>query len=423
MGDILCIALLLLSEMSIDAVVPHGIYEANHDYGLKEGARQVSKRLSQFGTTIFAEISALAVKHGAVNLGQGFPNFDGPDFVIEAAAQALRSGKNQYAQMAGIPQLSAAIAARFLKDSGLSVRPDAEITVTSGCTEAIAATILGLVNPGDEVVLFEPFYDSYIATLSMVDAVIKTVTLRPPDFAVPEAELRAAFSGKTRAILFNTPHNPSGKVFSRPELELIASLCEEHDAIAISDEVYSKMVYEGEHVSIASLPGMYSRTVTLDSLGKTYSLTGWKIGWAIAPPHLTWGILQAHSFFTFSVPTPLQWGAIAALTAPESYYEELKAEYSRKRGILVQGLREVGFDVFAPKGTYFVMVDHTKFGFATDAEFCRHLIEHVGVAAIPPSSFYVNTDEGKSLTRFAFCKDDETLHEAVRRMKAKLKAK
>eukprot|EP00897_Mesotaenium_endlicherianum_P008000 jgi/Mesen1/7228/ME000372S06471 len=383
---------------------------------------QVSARLSKFGTTVFTEISALAAKHSAVNLGQGFPNFDGPNFIKEAAIQAIHDGKGQYARMSGVPELNRAVAAQFAAETGVTVDPDREVTVTSGCTEAIAATILGLINPGDEVILFQPFYDSYLATLAMADAVVRTVTLRPPEFAVPEAELQATFSPKTRAVLVNSPHNPTGKVFSPRELELVASLCKEHDAIAVSDEVYSKMVYQDQrHVSIASLPGMYERTITLNSLGKTFSLTGWKVGWAVAPAHLTWGLRQAHSYLTFAVPTPLQWGAVAALAAPEAFYQELHEDYSRRKNILVDGLKEVGFRVYEPQGTYFVMADHTMFGFANDVDFCKHLIEEVGVAAIPPSAFYVDAAEGKDLVRFAFCKDDETLKEAVRRMKAKLK--
>lgn len=315
---------------------------------------QVSDRLSQFGTTVFTEISALAVKHNAVNLGQGFPNFDGPDFVKEAAINAITQGKGQYAQMAGIPDLNKAIASRFEKDSGLRVDPVKEVTVTAGCTEAIAATMIGLINPGDEVILFQPFYDSYLATLKMTDAIVKVVTLRPPEFKVSENELRALFNSKTKAILVNTPHNPTGKVFSLEELELIASLCKKYDSIAISDEVYNKMVYSGKHVSIATLPEMYERTITLNSLGKTYSLTGWKIGWAIAPPNLTWGLRQAHSFLTFSTATPLQWGAVAALNAPEPFYSELEYDYRRKKDILVNGLKEVGFKVMEPQVKFFV---------------------------------------------------------------------
>ncbi|MCO5573533.1 hypothetical protein L7F22_027304 [Adiantum nelumboides] len=384
---------------------------------------QISRRLEKFKTTIFTEISILAVKHQAINLGQGFPNFDGPDFIKDAAIEAIKQGNNQYARGFGIPPLNAAIADRFYKDTGLKVDPETEVTVTSGCTEAIAASMIGLVNPGDEVILFAPFYDSYLAVLSMVDATVKTVTLRPPDFAVPEKELREAFSRKTRAVMVNTPHNPTGKVFSRKELELIASLCKEHDALAFTDEVYHRLTFGVEHISLASLDGMYERTVTLNSLGKTFSLTGWKIGWAVAPSNLTWGVRQAHAFLTFATATPFQWASVAALKAPESFYKELVQDYSLKKDILVKGLKEVGFEVFEPQGTYFVMADHTSFGFPSDIEFCKFLIEEVGVAAIPPSVFYANPDEGKHLVRFAFCKDEDTLKQAVDRMKLRLKKK
>ncbi|CAN1291636.1 Probable N-succinyldiaminopimelate aminotransferase DapC [Linum perenne] len=332
-------------------------------------------------------MSMLAIKHGAINLGQGFPNFDGPDFVKEAAIQAVKDGKNQYARGFGVPDLNAAIAERFKKDTGLVVDPDKEITVTSGCTEAIAATMLGLINPGDEVILFAPFYDSYEATLSMAGAKIKSITLRPPNFSVPLDEFKSAISKNTRAVLINTPHNPTGKMFTREEL------------------------------------GMYERTVTLNSLGKTFSLTGWKIGWAIAPPHLTWGVRQAHSYLTFATSTPMQSAAAVALRAPDSYYEELKKDYSAKKELLVKGLKEVGFKVFQSSGTYFVMVDHTPFGHENDVAFCEYLIKEVGVVAIPTSVFYLNPEDGKNLVRFTFCKDDETLKNAVERMKEKLKRK
>lgn len=383
---------------------------------------QVARRLEMFKTTIFTTISSLAIKHQAINLGQGFPDFDGPDFVKNAAIEAIQDGgKNQYARGFGIPPLNAAVAESFRKESGITVNPETEVTITSGCTEAIAATILGLINPGDEVIVFSPFYDSYLATLSMADATVKAVTLRPPHFAVPEDELRAAFSKNTRAILVNTPHNPTGKVFSSEELELIASLCKEHDSLAFSDEVYNKLVFKGQHVSLASLDGMYERTVTMNSLGKTFSLTGWKVGWAVAPPHLTWGIRQAHSYMTFATATPLQWASVAALQAPDSFYDNLIKDYSFRKEILIDGLKSVGFKVYDPEGTYFVMVDHTPFGYQDDVAFCKHLIEDVGVAAIPPSVFYFNPEDGKDLVRFAFCKDEQTLRTAVERMKAKLK--
>ncbi|RZC73568.1 hypothetical protein C5167_049048 [Papaver somniferum] len=382
---------------------------------------QVAKRLEKLKTTIFTKMSMLAIKHGARNLGQGFPNFDGPEFVKDAAIQAIKEGENQYARGCGVPDLNSAVAARFKKDSGLVVDPENEVTITTGCTEAIAATMLGLINPGDEVILFAPFYDSYEATLYMAGADIKIITLRPPNFSVPIDDLKSIISKNTRAILVNTPHNPTGKMFSRMELGTIASLCIENDVLVFSDEVYDKLAFEEDHISIASLPGMYERTVTLNSLGKTFSLTGWKIGWTIAPPHLTWGIRQAHSYLTFATSTPMQFGAAEALRTSDTYYEELKKDYLHKKGILVEGLKAAGFVVHPSAGTYFVMVDHTSFGFENDVAFCEHLIKEVGVAAIPTSAFYLNPEDGKNLVRFTFCKDEDTLREAVERMKAKLK--
>ncbi|KAM3306080.1 putative N-succinyldiaminopimelate aminotransferase DapC [Capsicum chacoense] len=384
---------------------------------------QVAKRLEKFKTTIFTQMSMLAIKHGAINLGQGFPNFDGPDFVKEAAIQSIKEGKNQYARGYGVPDLNSAVAARFKKDSGLDVDPEKEVTVTSGCTEAIAATMLGLINPGDEVILFAPFYDSYEATLSMAGAKVKCITLRPPDFSLPIDELKSAVSKNTRAILLNTPHNPTGKMFTREELNVIASLCIENDVLVFADEVYDKLAFEMEHISVASLPGMYDRTVTMNSLGKTFSLTGWKIGWAIAPPHLTWGVRQAHSYLTFATSTPMQYASATALRAPDSYFEELKRDYSAKKAILVEGLKAAGFTVYPSSGTYFVVVDHTPFGLENDIAFCEYLIKEVGVVAIPTSVFYLNPEEGKNLVRFTFCKDEDTLKSAVKRMKEKLSKK
>lgn len=378
----------------------------------------VADRLAPFGSTIFTQISRLAIEHNAINLGQGFPNFDGPEFIKQAAIDAINNGHGQYARMFGIPQLNQAIAERFQTDTGLSIDPDAEITVTSGCTEALIATFMGLINPGDEVILFEPYYDSYPACVAMSGAEAKFITLRPPDFEVNEAKLRAAFSDKTKAILVNTPHNPTGKVFTKAELELIATLCKEHDAIAITDEVYERLVFDEEHISLATLDGMYERTVTLSSLGKTFSLTGWKIGWALAPARLTAGVRAAHQFITFATATPLQHGAVAALRTDDSYYQEFVETYQRRRDILADGLDKIGFEVYLPQGTYFVLADHTRFGFADDVSFCEHLIKEVGVAAIPPSAFYSNPSDGKNLVRFAFCKDEQTLIDALKRMSA-----
>ena len=378
---------------------------------------QVADRLAEFGSTIFSQMTRLATEAGAINLGQGFPNFDGPEFVKDAAIEAIRAGHGQYARSFGIPELNREIAARFNADTGLAVDPDGEVTVTSGCTEALVASFLGLVNPGEEVILFEPYYDSYRACVAISGAVARFVTLRPPDFTIDADALRAAVSPRTRAILVNTPHNPTGRVLTRAELELIARLCREHDLIAITDEVYERMVYEGEHIRLATLDGMRDRTVTLSSLGKTFSLTGWKVGWAIASPGLTEAVRAAHQFITFATATPLQHGAVAALRAPASYYTQLLDEYRGRRDMLIEGLAALGFEVYPPQGTYFVLADHTAFGQPDDVAFCRHLIDRAGVAAIPPSAFYSNPADGRKLVRFAFCKTEQTLREALVRMK------
>lgn len=376
----------------------------------------VATRLQPFGETVFAEFTRLAIEHDAINLGQGFPNFDGPEPVKEAAIEAIRAGHGQYPRSFGIRELNERLAARFEKTSGLRVDPTAEITVTCGCTEAIAATCIGLINPGDEIILLEPYYDSYRACLAMADAEARFVTLRPPDFRLEEAALRAAVTNRTRAILINTPHNPTGAVFSRAELESVRDVCIEHDLLAITDEVYENIVFDGEHVHPASLDGMWERTITLSSFGKTFSLTGWKIGWAIAPPHLTAGVRSAHQFLTFASATPLQHAAAAAFALPDSYYDDLVESYRRKRDLLVAGLNNVGFNVYTPAGTYFVLADHAPFGIGDDVTFCKHLIRAHGVAAIPPSAFYANPEEGRDLVRFAFCKDEGTLAAAIARL-------
>jgi aspartate/methionine/tyrosine aminotransferase len=373
-------------------------------------------RLQAFGQTIFTEMSRLAIEHDAVNLGQGFPNFDGPDFIKDAAVDAMRAGKNQYAPLSGVSSLRRAIAERFTSRTGIDVDPDAHVTVTSGCTEALASTFLGLINPGNEVVIVEPFYDSYPADVALAGAIPRFVTLSPPNFELDEEALRAVFSPATKAILINTPHNPTGRVFSRSELELVAMLCKEHDAIAITDEVYEDLVFEGTHLSLAELDGMWERTLTLSSLGKTFSLTGWKVGWAVGPPALTQGVRAAHQFVTFATATPLQHGAAAALRAPQSFYQELTTAYRQRRDVLIDGLSGLGFEVFAPEGTYFVLADHTGFGFADDVAFARHMVADIGVAVIPPSAFYHRREDGKSLVRFAFCKDEETIERALERM-------
>ena len=384
---------------------------------------RVADRFSSFGTTIFAEISALASTHEAVNLGQGFPDFDGPEHIMDAAYSAMKSGENQYAPLPGIPRLREAIASSYMGRFGLTFDPETDITVTSGCTEAIAATLSGLVNPGEEVVLFEPYYDSYRACVALAGATPRFVTLRPDAhgrFAFDENELAEAFSDRTAAVLVNTPHNPTGAVFTPEELDAIARLCIEHDAIAVADEVYEHMVYEGEHTPIATRPGMAERTVTMSSLGKTFSLTGWKIGWACAPVNLTAGVRAAHQYLTFAVARPLQHAAAEALRSPPEYFTDLRESYRERRDLMMGVLTDLGFHCAAPSGGYFIMADHTPFGEADDVAFVRRLIEEIGVAAIPPSVFYNEPANGKDFVRFAFCKKKETLDRAAERL-SKLK--
>lgn len=377
---------------------------------------RTAQRWAGFGQTVFTEITELARLHGAINLGQGFPDFDGPDFVKDAAAAAMRSGENQYARMFGVPELNEAIAARFAADTGRAVDPVAEVTVTSGCTEALASSFLGLVDPGDEVVLIEPYYDSYPAGVALAGATPRYVTLRPPGFRLERDALEAVVGPATRAIVVNTPHNPAGRVFDEQELQAVADVAIRHDALVFADEVYERLVFDGAHRSIAMRPGMWERTVTMSSLGKSFSLTGWKIGWAIAPPELTAGVRAAHQFLTFATAAPLQHGAVAALHAPDDYYDQLVAGYRRKRDLLAEGLDRVGFDVFVPEGTYFILADHRPFGFADDVAFSRHLTAEIGVAVIPPSAFYHDPADGADLIRFAFCKGDVTLRAAVERL-------
>jgi aspartate/methionine/tyrosine aminotransferase len=391
----------------------------------------VAERLRPFGTTIFTEMTLLAQKHGAVNLAQGFPDFDGPEFVKRAGIEAIQAGHNQYARMFGAPALNAALARRWKARTGRDVDPDAEITVTSGCTEAIAAAFLGLVNLGDVVILIEPFYDAHRAGVALAGATPRIVTLRPPapgheheGFTLDLDELARAFRAepRPRAIVVNTPHNPTGKVFTRAELEAIASLCAERDVLAFTDEVYEDLTYDPAlpHVHLAALPGMAERTVTLSSLGKGFSLTGWKIGWAIAPPALTRGVRAAHQFLTFATATPLQLGAIVAFEHGAEYLRDLRAQFRAQRDELSDALRAMGLRVFASHGTYFVMADFSaicpRLGVEDDRAFCRVLTERAGVTAIPPSVFYENAAHGRHLVRFAYCKKPETMREAITRL-------
>jgi N-succinyldiaminopimelate aminotransferase len=381
-----------------------------------------SRRLDGFGTTIFTEMTRLAQLHGAINLSQGFPDFDGPDLAKDAAIAAIREGHGQYARMSGTAELHAALAAKYRRVWGLDYAADSELTVTSGATEAIFATIQGVCDPGDEVVLFEPYYDSYKASVVMAGAVPRVVALRGSGWELDRDEVRAAFTKATRAILINSPHNPTGKVFSPEELAFLAGLCRERDVLCITDEVYEHLVYDGRHVPMATLPGMRERTITISSFGKTFSLTGWKIGWAAGPPELAGAVRAAHQFITFATATPLQHGAAVALArAGEGYYRDLLAGYREKRNFLVGELARIGFRVASPAGAYFVCADFRPFGFDDDQAFVRHLIEKVGVAAIPPSVFYDRPELGRWYVRFAFCKKMETLEAAVERLE-KLRA-
>lgn len=379
----------------------------------------VATRLRPFGSTIFTQVSARALELKAINLGQGFPDFEGPDFVKQAAKAGIDHQSNQYPPSMGIPALREAVAARFEEQTGRAVDPNRQVTITSGCTEALAASFLGLLEPGDSVILLQPWYDCYPVGCALAGATPRYVTLRPPEFRLPEAELRAAFEEGARAIVINTPHNPTGRVFSRRELDLVAELCISHDVMAFTDEVYEHIRFDGvPHLSLAAWPGMWERTVTMSSVGKSFSLTGWKTGWAVAPEDLTAGVRAAHQFLTFTTPNPMQYGSAAALAAPPEYFEDLQAFYTTRRDLLAEGLDRLGFGVYLPQGTYFLMADHRPFGFADDVSFVTHLIEEVGVAAIPPSGFYQDPVDGAELVRFAFCKSEEMLRGALERMKA-----
>jgi L-glutamine---4-(methylsulfanyl)-2-oxobutanoate aminotransferase len=374
-----------------------------------------SQRLAPFGVTIFTEMTQLALEHDAINLGQGFPNWDGAEFVKRAAAASMmEGGHDQYPPSAGIAPLRHAIADHYGPLLGRVIDPVTEITVTGGCTEALAASFLGLVDPGDEVVVIAPFYDAYPVDVALAGATPRFVTLRAPEFALDLEELRGAFGPQTRAIVVNNPHNPTGRVLTDAELSAIARLCVEFDVIAISDEVYEEMVYDGEHRRLAAYDGMWDRTLTLSSLGKTFSLTGWKVGWAIGPAHLSAGLRSAHQFLTFTTPTPVQHGAVAALGAPAEFYRAMRDDYRSKRDLLAEGLSGAGFSVHIPQGTYFLMAGHPEAG--DDRAFCRRLVTEAGVAAIPPSVFYGRPSDGAGMVRFAFCKDEKTLEEAIARI-------
>jgi N-succinyldiaminopimelate aminotransferase len=384
----------------------------------------ISNRVSAFGTTIFTEINDLALRHQAVNLGQGRPDFDGPQAVIDAFAEAVKSGQyNQYPPGPGLPALKQGIAAHANRAYGLDVDPNGGVIVFPGATEAIFASVMGLVDAGDEVIIIEPFFDSYAPSITMGGAKPVYVPMHPPEWTFDPDELRAAFNSKTRAIILNTPHNPTGRVYTRAELTMIAELCQEFDVTVISDEVYEHLIYDdAEHVAIASLPGMFERTVTIGSAGKSFGMTGWKIGWVYGHPDLLRGVWQAHQFIAFAANHPAQAAVAYAFTLPSSYYEDYREMYTAKRDIMMQGLQAAGLKAVMPKGTYFVMADFSEIFDGTAMEFSRYLIEQIGVAGIPPGSFYCDAHRhiGDKHLRFSFCKSDDILREAGERL-AKLK--
>jgi N-succinyldiaminopimelate aminotransferase len=378
----------------------------------------LNRRLEGLGTTIFAEMSARAVATGSINLGQGFPDRDGPAEIARAAADAILAGRgNQYPPGPGVPELRHAIAAHQQRFYGLGYDPDTEILVTAGATEAVAATLLALVEPGDEVIAFEPYYDSYAANIAMAGGIRVPVTLRPPAFRPDLGELAAKVTPRTRLILLNSPHNPTGSVFTRDEMAAIAALAVERDLLVVTDEVYEHLVFDGEHAPIAQFPGMRERTVSISSAGKTFSFTGWKIGWVTAAPELVAAVKTTKQFMTFVSGGPFQYAIALALALPDEYYAGLRAGLLTQRDLLVAGLSGLGFTVYPPAATYFVIADISPLGERDGIEFCRTLPDRAGVVAIPTALFYDHAEAARTQVRFAFCKRPEVLTEAVGRLK------
>ncbi|HEY2934225.1 MAG TPA: aminotransferase class I/II-fold pyridoxal phosphate-dependent enzyme [Acidobacteriota bacterium] len=377
----------------------------------------VSQKAGRFTESVIREMTRLANKHGAINLAQGFPDFPAPSVIKDEACRAIREDVNQYAITWGAKRLRNAIAEKYQQSRGFPLDPEKEITVCCGSTEAMISACLAVIDPGDEVVIFEPFYENYGPDVILSGAVPRFVTLRYPDWSFDRDQLARAFSNKTRAIIINTPNNPTGKVFSRDELEFIATLCQKWDTLAITDEIYEHILYDGEsHIMIAQLPGMRDRTITLNSISKTYSLTGWRVGYAVASERLTAAIRKVHDFLTVGAAAPLQEAAVTGLQMPREYYERLAREYQMRRDFLHSALEGAGLKSVLPRGAYYMMSDISNFGFRNDVEFVRFLIEQIGVAAVPGSSFFFNPEDGRSFIRFCFCKKDETLQRAVERL-------
>jgi aminotransferase len=383
----------------------------------------LSDKVSWFSESVIRDMTRQANLFGAVNLAQGFPDFPAPAEIKRAAQEAIASDVNQYAITWGAKSLRDAIARQMQEWQGISVDPQTQVTVCCGSTEAMIATLLAVCDAGEEVVIFEPFYENYGPDSVLSGAKPRFVKLRPPatsggEWIFDEGELRAAFDSRTKAIIVNTPNNPTGKVFTRAELELIRDLCVEFNVLAITDEIYEHILYDGTtHVSLATLDGMAERTVTINGMSKTYSVTGWRVGWAVAPPAITQGIRKVHDFLTVGAPAPLQEAGAAALSLPPAYYQNLANHYRLRRDRLIPSLEKAGFKCFHPRGAYYVMTDIAAFGFANDLEFVKYLVKEIGIAAVPGSSFYRNPQDGAQQVRFAFCKKDATLDEAAERLK------
>jgi aspartate/methionine/tyrosine aminotransferase len=376
-----------------------------------------SERVRDFTESVIREMTRLAIRHKAVNLAQGFPDFPAPEGLKEAARQAISADFNQYAITWGAKPLRDAIAAKYHRTYGIDIDPEREVTVCCGATEGMIACLMAVTNPGDEVIIFEPYYENYGPDAKLCGATRRLVKLHPPDWQFDPAELRAAFSPKTRAIIVNSPNNPTGKVFSRAELSVIAGLCHEFDCLAITDEIYEHILFDGlEHVPIMTLEGMRERTLLVNSMSKTWSVTGWRVGWVLGPPDLTDSIRKVHDFLTVGAAAPLQQAGAVALAMPDSYYAKLALDYRVRRDHLLSILEAAGFQPHRPHGAYYIMAGIGAFGYDDDVSFVRHLIEKIGVAAVPGSSFFEDKQDGKALIRFCFCKKYETLEEARRRL-------
>ena len=377
----------------------------------------LAERVRYFSESVIREMTRLANRHGAINLAQGMPDFDAPQEVKDAACRAIQEGWNQYAVTWGNPALRQAIAKKAGRFNHIQADPDKHITVCCGATECMMATLLAVINPGDEVIVFQPYYENYGPDTLLTGAQPVWVKLREPDWSFDHDELKAAFSERTRAIIMNTPNNPTGKVFNREELSYIAELCIRHNVIAITDEIYEHILYDGlNHISLASLPGMAERTVTISGMSKTFSVTGWRLGYCIAPEEITIGIRRAHDFLTVGAPHPLQVAAVTALELPDSYYEKLTTDYTRRRSILLPYLRQAGFQFTEPRGAYYVMTDISAFGAESDIAFVQKLVQEIGVAGVPGSSFYRPASDGRQKVRFMWAKKDQTLHDAGERL-------